>query len=988
VIQIVASALTHPLIQEFETNLASARATIQAMNAEVRRIEVQNETTIRELLQNCEIQNDSITVSRLPVIGAALEAAIHGIQKLRREQETVVAQIQKLSAVSAISEIPRVIARLMNEIEMKSQEVHEVKLHYSTICRRIGQVAMADSDEELPDAVARIDSERTSLKREVAAWKQNHSELIDSLHSVVHFRDDKDLVFAVRKLAASEKQNRERIDELTTAHGQVVQENERLTTFEREAVSALGCASGDEVCASLLELRQRAEDLESGHQQFVGKLCSELGVHHEKEVFDKLNEMFDALKIARKDLAERNQIFTRLQPILQFQSPDQLPSVIGEQIRNHQFLVSQLREVIPFREEREFLVSLIQLVQTEKELRNEVSALNDKYAKLTGDLKRTFSCKHDRQILAAAETSLEQQRHLQSELNVMHQNQQTIMEKIQTVVDSEPGDFSTGIDNVVNTLQTTCQALESERRANAKFVDRLKRIVPFEKPTELPDLLKGLVQIQSEHESLVSSHEAFVGSLESILAIEKGSDISIALQQLVDRQSAQIGELQSQLAGYHAIIERVSSIISFTSFEDVPQIISDLVGTNDETREKLRQLQESHNILQSEHQILQERQQHDREEHEQLLVHLSQTLSPDNASSHALSASQLVSQCASLHNKDSARNEMLSRLIEMTECSAESKLPAAVEHLGQAKEQYTSLVNSLRQIVTFDTDTELAQKVGQLHSESCELIEVKRFQEQTIAALAVVRQVRSFDELPAAVKLISDTLSEGQKLIGIDDPVHLPEAIRFTQSTIQELTSHLTTAADLLGRILSRVFKQSVSVTFPLETNLSLRIVKGFEDYADTTEALQVNVDALLSTARTIGYGGTSCMEAADCLADELCKKKAQEHLEETVLHMKQLREDKDRERQVFEQRNAANLQKLKEFRQSKAALIEQSASKQAELYDTIEDLQKESRDLEAQVEQLQRVKDELIRLCANDHCDQELLRTLLSSSERMKLKL
>jgi hypothetical protein len=55
------------------------------------------------------------------------------------------------------------------------------------------------------------------------------------------------------------------------------------------------------------------------------------------------------------------------------------------------------------------------------------------------------------------------------------------------------------------------------------------------------------------------------------------------------------------------------------------------------------------------------------------------------------------------------------------------------------------------------------------------------------------------------------------------------------------------------------------------------------------------------------------------------------------VSQMKQLREDKERERQVFEQRNTANLQKLKELRQSKAALIEQSAAKQAELYDTIE---------------------------------------------------
>jgi hypothetical protein len=455
---------------------------------------------------------------------------------------------------------------------------------------------------------------------------------------------------------------------------------------------------------------------------------------------------------------------------------------------------------------------------------------------------------------------------------------------------------------------------------------------------------------------------------------------------------AALRQIQGQLSAHQEIIRRLNPVVSLTSFEELPQVMTGLVETNKQTGETLSRLQMSYETLQGEHKTLEELHQNFEGKHKKLLESLSESISFDDESSLVSSVAQLVSQCTTLQKEKKDSNLLLTQLRQMLDCSSDMDLPSAVEKLHQdltqAKDEHSRLLTSLREFCVFDHETELIQRVGHLQSESRELVKVKACQEQIISALSDLYELKSFDELPATVKSLSATVSQARKLAGIDEVARLPELIESNQSTIQELNGQLATAAGFLPKILSRVFKRTVGVSFPLEPSLLSKIIKGFEDYADNSEALQANVDALLSTARGVGYSGTSCVGASDFLADELCKKKAQEHLEAMVSQMKQLREDKERERQVFEQRNAANLQKLKELRQSKAALIEQSAAKQAELYDTIEALEKDSRDLELRVDQLQRVKDELIRLCSNDVYDQETLRNLLSSSERLKLKL
>jgi hypothetical protein len=110
--------------------------------------------------------------------------------------------------------------------------------------------------------------------------------------------------------------------------------------------------------------------------------------------------------------------------------------------------------------------------------------------------------------------------------------------------------------------------------------------------------------------------------------------------------------------------------------------------------------------------------------------------------------------------------------------------------------------------------------------------------------------------------------------------------------------------------------------------------------------------------------------------------------MEGMMEELKTLREDKDKQRVLLEQRNKKTLVKLHEVRQARATLLEQSMAKQTELYDTINGLEKGVRDLQGKLELMKRVREELIKLCADEGCEKDALRLWLSAEEKIRLKL
>jgi DNA repair exonuclease SbcCD ATPase subunit len=381
-----------------------------------------------------------------------------------------------------------------------------------------------------------------------------------------------------------------------------------------------------------------------------------------------------------------------------------------------------------------------------------------------------------------------------------------------------------------------------------------------------------------------------------------------------------------------------------------------------------------------------------------------------------------------LNESRTSHSQFLSKLSEVIPFNDEDTFVASVSELvvqsetlqrltqthKSLKASHSALIKPIRGIIQFQSEAEIPQLVAELHSRSVEFANFKQHHESILAEIQRWVNCPSFDHLPGVVKSITQvlsesqqmvkcssfgdlpnhvrslvqTVSEAQQIIEADDFTEIPATLQSNISAIQELKDQLAAASDLLNRVLSRVFKRRNSISFPLEAGVAQKLTKAFDEFAARIESLQGDVDSLCSSAKALGFVGTSCVEAADFLAEELCKKRSQEHLETMVTQMKQLREDKERERQASEQRNQANLQKLKELRRSKAQLIEQSSAKQTELYDAIEGLQRDVRDLEGKVDQLTKVKEELIRLCANDVCDRNVLKTGLSSAERIRLKL
>ena len=309
-----------------------------------------------------------------------------------------------------------------------------------------------------------------------------------------------------------------------------------------------------------------------------------------------------------------------------------------------------------------------------------------------------------------------------------------------------------------------------------------------------------------------------------------------------------------------------------------------------------------------------------------------------------------------------------------------------MRELKKIEKVFEKLVSTLQSILNVSNINEIINKTNQLVNDQDKSNEILREIKSTTPI-----QINSIEDVLTYSKQIQSVLKSIKPIINTDVSTNF-EILPKIFTNLKETEKNYSKLVELFKQILLRIYGNEsqilTNVSFPLSDENSKKILSLIADYAATFESMKSDTNRILSSAKSLGFSGSSIIEASDFLAEQMCKKKAQEQLEEMVNQMKKLREDKDRERKLFEQRNAKNNEKIKQVREAKAQLIEQYSQKQSELYDTIESLQKETRELENRVEKLTRVKEELIRVAANEPYDKESLMAWLTSTEKIKLKL
>ena len=1029
-------------IKDLKHNLDMAETTIDTMNTEIKRSQTQNKQIISELLKGTEVALGT-SGSPVTVITTALEAASRKIQGLndksrieREKQHALLSQINRTVKVGNIQEVPAILANLRQKCEAQEQENSEMKVYYTSLFRKVSEIASAETEDGLPNAVAQLKKEKDDLAQKVIEMQHQHEVFVDSFHDFVQFQDEHDLLYAVEKMEKEEMEKVVMIEQLTEKYKEVINEKqalqETLSFIENGVAQSASVDSIDKIPVLVSDLKAKIksekEERKSAvakHNAFVDKLKSTLSAANEQEVPAKVDQLLETLSTTRSNLKEKtvqlksakndveelsqsyHGLLSSLQKVIKFSSPNQVSTIVGKLVdeknereaelhsalETHEKFVSQLKAVVSFQTEEQLPAKLNQMIQVHMEKANDLKELTERHTSLVSGLVVALNCRNEKQIQDSVAQLISKQKQTQEELEHERENHLSLMRLLRKEVTftdetSLPQKINALVaenEKLTKELASTTKQMNDTQGNHDKLTSTIGRIIGSKQPENIVQEISSLVEAKERLEQSDTQYRTIMNQLHTLLDFKDDARLPTLLEIRLQETKATTKELQDRVEIAETILSKVKAAVPNAKLNELPDAVQAIVTKAEETSIELKSL---------------------KKDHDKVMKSVMSITKQGKQAGVASIVSELTQRTRELEDIKEEHENMIASLQKTTYCFDNKEIPRKVQsivdeldHLKKELEErnlvHSTLIHDLRNSVSFKDESDAASAVSKLSDNFANLQAKNEQNEKVLASVGKTLGVSIFGDLP---KVVEKLRAESDQMKGVIDTISsvteesdmrkLADAVRTLKSDLANAKREVTSASELMSEILSRMLKKQATITFPMETTLRNKIVKTFAEYADKKEEMQSDFDTLMSNARSLGFQGHSCVEASDFLADELCKKKAHEQLEQMVAQMKQLREDKERERAVLEKRNRSTLDKLKEVRRSKAELIEQSAEKQTELFDTIDGLRKDIRDLETKVERVTRIKEELIRLCSHEVYDKDALKNWLTPAEIAKLKL
>lgn len=717
------------------------------------------------------------------------------------------------------------------------------------------------------------------------------------------------------------------------------------------------------------------------------------------------------MKAAKSEIEELSQNFnglvSSLQKVIRFTSPNQIPGIIAKlaeeknereadwhsATESHENFVSQLKTVISFQSEDQLPAKLSQMIQAHMEKANDLKELSEKHQTLVSSLVVALNCRGERQIHESVLNLIAKHKQTQAELEHERENHESLIRMLkkelnfsdETVLPQTVNRLVTENERLSKRLDDTTKQLNDIEISQEKLTSTLAKILGSKQSDNIVQEVSALVEEKARLEQSDTRYSTIMDQLHGLIDFKDDTKLPTLLEIRLQETKSTTKELQKRAETAENILTKVRASVPNVKLNELPDAVASVVAKAEETAISLKSL---------------------KKDHEKVMKSVLSITGQSPQSGVTSIVSQLTEKTQELEDIRQDHTRLVSSLQKVTDCIDSHEIPTRVQAIvdeldhvkAELEEQTTkhnSLIHSLRNSISFQDESEVPSLIAEMSDNLANTQTQNDRNEKTLTSLCNSLNITAFAELPKSVDRLK---SECEQMKGVIDNIStvteqkemrkIPDIVRSIKSDLANAKRDLTSASELVNAILTRMCKKKTTVAFPLDSNLQSKIIKSFSDYADKKDAMQSDFDTLMANARSLGFQGHSCVEASDFLADELCKKKAHEQLEQMVSQMKQLREDKERERAVLEKRNRSTHDKLKELRRAKAELIEESAAKQTELYDTIDGLRKEIRDLETKVEHLTRIKEELIRVCAREVYDKDALKKWLTSAEMQKLKL
>jgi 23S rRNA pseudoU1915 N3-methylase RlmH len=175
-------------------------------------------------------------------------------------------------------------------------------------------------------------------------------------------------------------------------------------------------------------------------------------------------------------------------------------------------------------------------------------------------------------------------------------------------------------------------------------------------------------------------------------------------------------------------------------------------------------------------------------------------------------------------------------------------------------------------------------------------------------------------------------------------------------------------------------------MSYPLSKALQDRLISLITEFKERTDRYQKEIQAILARAMSIGFHGTSAVDAVAFIVEGEVESERQRISAQVHQDLLDVRTAGERERTLAEEQKAKASQKIADLRNALAALTSKTADKESELLTQIGAERAKSRKFADDLENERRIHEELMMVIAGNAADGDYLRSKLSDREVRQL--
>lgn len=961
----------------------------QILFQEVQKIvEIHHEDEIPNILQQMKdkqsIQQDQI------------ENMTNEIKQRDLFVENLKSSFMKVIEFNKLEEIPSQITSMNEKIEEQQHHIEEVTSHFISFNQqvrkligmkkeRISKPAIPSTEEEsnLYQKITTTVNTLNQTKEELSQTKSRYEAIFFDLQKPISFTSEEEVPEIVTKLV---NENQAQNEQIRTLSNDLKDKVAYISNLNNSMKKVIDFKEMNEIPGFIKVLKDNLNKtntelnkLNEKHNQLVSQMISILGKDATSPIKEKnipmiASDLLNSFNSLKEENDKQNQhyssIFSSLHDLVTFRNEIDIIDVVNkmnDQVSRQSSQISNLSNSI---KQLQGQLSGLRTDFSTAFIFNDLSEVPRLAKKLKSDFEETES-----KLSSLSERHSSMCSNIFSILDLKKR-----MKNFPTVEDEETAENA--VETLRNDMQHTQDELASTKNHYGSIFESIHRIVEFNTDDDLPSTVNDLVQTCNKQEKMIEKLSGQLNTLETRFAALEMSfrkyfsfktieDVPSIAGDLKQNYESSLQEIQRLKASHEKFVNKIKSIIQFKSNQLDEDLVTSAVNDLKINRDQLEKLRNHY------HSIFIE-------------LHSLAQFNSDNEITKVVKNLNETNQRQ--ENQIKSLNFDLAKVRDtLSTCSNEKQVAQ------QKIASYSSIFNMMRTSIPFTSESELPELVKKMAHENATSEMNTKKDRAILESLRQIINVRKNEELAVSVtklkgisQLHEQVMNELHDLIAFSEDKKVPLVVKELKERADMIHHQLLESSEFFRTLLMYVkgYQSVKNFSLPLNPEAARVIVQSFQEFIKKAQRSMNEVDSFLKEAHSQGYHGDSVHAASDFLSNEFFKKKSQALIEENHLQLVSVREDKEKERLLLEDRLAKETKIIKELREAKIEQSKQVSKIQSELGDQIATLEKSVTECESKIEKYERIKEELIRFCCKEIYDKSLLQSALTKTEQRKLNL